>query len=282
MSSAVSGLIAAPRVFEILKMEESEDLQSGKHLGKVDGEIRFEHIRFCYDEKRLVLDDISMEVAPRQTVALVGATGSGKSTMFQLLTRLYDPTEGQIVLDGTPIREFSKASLRDAIGYVSQDSYMFNTTVRENLLLGKFEATDAELWEALRHASADFVEGLDGGLDAEVGERGSRLSGGERQRLSIARAFLKNAPILLLDEATSAVDARSERLIQNALRKLRHNRTCLIIAHRLSTVRDADRIYVMRGGKVLCEGTHDELVGTCEYYADLARLSFGAAAEEAA
>jgi ABC-type multidrug transport system fused ATPase/permease subunit len=211
-----------------------------------------------------------MEVRPHQTVALVGATGSGKTTMFQLLTRLYEPNEGEILLDGTPTRELSKASLRDAIGYVSQDSYMFNTTVRENLLLGKFDATDDELWEALRHASAaEFVERLEGRLGAEVGER---------QRLSIARAFLKDAPILLLDEATSAVDARSERLIQSALRKLRRNRTCLIIAHRLSTVRDADRIYVMRGGRVLSFGTHDELVETCDYYADLARLSFGASA----
>jgi ATP-binding cassette, subfamily B, bacterial len=283
MSSAVTGLIAAPRVFEILKMEESEDLQAGRHLEHVEGEIRFVDVAFQYDDKRLILDHVNMEVRPHQTVALVGATGSGKTTMFQLLTRLYEPNAGQILLDGTPTSELSKASLRDAIGYVSQDSYMFNTTVRENLLLGKFDATDDELWEALRLASAaDFVERLEGRLGAEVGERGSRLSGGERQRLSIARAFLKDAPILLLDEATSAVDARSERLIQSALRKLRKNRTCLIIAHRLSTVRDSDQIYVMRGGKVLSHGTHDELVQTCDYYADLARLSFGASATEEA
>ncbi len=284
MSSAVTGLVAAPRVFEILKMEESEDLQSGRQLESVAGDIRFADVSFRYDEKRLVLEHVSMDVRPRQTVALVGATGSGKSTMFQLLTRLYEPNEGAIFLDGAPIGELSKASLRDAIGYVSQDSYMFHTTVRDNLLLGRFGATDDELWEALRLASAaEFVERLEGRLGAEVGERGSRLSGGERQRLSIARAFLKDAPILLLDEATSAVDARSERLIQSALRKLRHDRTCLIIAHRLSTVRDADRIYVMRGGKVLSSGTHDELVESCEYYADLARLSFGGrAADEAA
>jgi len=284
MSSLMTGLISAPRVFEILKMEESEDLQSGRQLTHVDGAIRFDDVCFQYDEHRLVLDHVFMDVRPRQTVALVGATGSGKSTMFQLLTRLYEPTHGAILLDGTPIGEFSKASLRDAIGYVSQDSYMFNTTVRENLLLGKFDATEEELWEALRHASADeFVERLEGGLDAEVGERGSHLSGGERQRLSIARAFLKDAPILLLDEATSAVDAKSERLIQSALRKLRHDRTCLIIAHRLSTVRDADQIYVLRAGKVISHGTHDELVRSCDYYAELARLSFGAsAAEEAA
>jgi ABC-type multidrug transport system fused ATPase/permease subunit len=283
LSSLVAGLISAPRVFEILKMEESEDLQSGIHLESVVGDIRFDHVSFQYDERRLVLEDVSMEVIPHQTVALVGATGSGKSTMFQLLTRLYEPTSGRILLDGTSVSEISKASLRDAIGYVSQDSYMFDTTVRENLLLGKFEATDEELWEALRMASAaEFVERFDDGLDTEVGERGNRLSGGERQRLSIARAFLKNAPILLLDEATSAVDAKSERLIQSALRKLRRNRTSLIIAHRLSTVRDADRIYVLRAGKVLAHGTHDELVRSCDYYAELAKLSFGAPATDQA
>jgi ABC-type multidrug transport system fused ATPase/permease subunit len=284
MSSAVAGLVAAPRVFEILKMEESEDLQSGIRLEDTDGHIRFEDVSFRYDERRLIIDDVFLEVLPRQTVALVGATGSGKTTLFQLLTRLYEPNEGRILLDGRPIQEISKASLRDAIGYVSQESYMFNATVRENLMLGKLDATDEEMWEALRMASAaEFVEKLEGRLGAEVGERGSRLSGGERQRLSIARAFLKNAPILLLDEATSAVDARSERLIQGALRKLRSNRTCLIIAHRLSTVRDADRIYVLRAGKVLSSGTHDELVRTCDYYSELARLSFGTpAAEEAA
>jgi ATP-binding cassette subfamily B protein/subfamily B ATP-binding cassette protein MsbA len=282
-SSMVAGLVAAPRVFDIIETEESEDLQSGRQLADVQGDIRFRDVCFRYDERRLILDRVTLDVRPHQTVALVGATGAGKSTVFQLLVRLYDPESGTICLDGTSVQEFSKASLRDAIGYVSQDSYMFNTTVRENLLLGKFDATDEEMWEALRLASAsEFVERLEGGLDAEVGERGSHLSGGERQRLSIARAFLKNAPILLLDEATSAVDARSERLIQTALRKLRRNRTCLIIAHRLSTVRDADQIYVLRGGKVISHGTHDELVKGCEYYAELARISFGAAPRDEA
>ncbi|HYB99375.1 MAG TPA: ABC transporter ATP-binding protein [Candidatus Limnocylindrales bacterium] len=275
-TSFLNGLVAAPRVFEIIHMEESEDLQSGRHLEHVTGEIRFEKVNFRYDQRRPILTDLDMLVKPQHTVAIVGATGAGKSTIFQLLTRLYEPDSGEIYLDGVPTREYSKASLRDNIGYVSQDSYMFNTTVRENLLLGKFEATDEELWEALRMASAaDFVERLEGKLDAEVGERGSHLSGGERQRLSIARAFLKNAPILLLDEATSAVDAKSEKLIQSALRKLRQNRTCLIIAHRLSTIRDADQIYVLRHGQVLAHGTHEELIRSNDYYAELARISFG-------
>ncbi len=169
----------------------------------------------------------------------------------------------------------NKADLRDAIGYVTQESYLFNQSIRENLLLGRPTATDEELWEALRQACAsEFVERMDGGLDAMVGERGSRLSGGEKQRISIARAFLKNAPILLLDEATSAVDTRSEKLIQRAIDGLRTNRTCLVIAHRLSTILHADRIYAMRNGQILAHGTHAELLQTSEYYAELVKLSF--------
>ncbi len=161
------------------------------------------------------------------------------------------------------------------IGYVTQESYLFNQTIRENLRLGKPDATDEELWHALELACAkEFVERMDGGLDAEVGERGSRLSGGEKQRISIARAFLKNAPMLLLDEATSAVDNKSERLIQQAIDQLRENRTCLVIAHRLSTVRHADQIYVMRDGRVLAHGPHAELMASCDYYAELVKLSF--------
>ena len=271
----ISGLISGRRVFDILNLMDAEDLESGAKVGAVNGEIRFENVSFRYDESRPILSGINLVVPPHQTVAIVGATGAGKSTLFQLLTRLYDPTDGEIYLDGTPISQLNKASLRDAIGYVTQESYLFNQTIRENLTLGKPHATDEELWQSLRHAcAADFVERLDGRLDATVGERGGRLSGGEKQRISIARAFLKNAPILLLDEATSAVDTKSEKLIQQALDELRHNRTCLVIAHRLSTIKNAHQIYVMRLGEVLAHGTHDELLQSNEYYAELARLSF--------
>lgn len=271
----VSSAAAARRVFDILQLEDSENLHVGAALPAAKGEIRFVNVSFRYDESRPTLTHVNLTVLPNQTVAIVGATGAGKSTLFQLLTRFYDPDEGEILLDGRSIREFSKVALRDSIGYVTQESYLFNQTVRENLKLGRPEVSDVEMWEALEAACAkDFVERMPDRLDASVGERGSRLSGGEKQRISIARAFLKNAPILLLDEATSAVDTKSEKLIQEAIDRLRTNRTCLVIAHRLSTIKNADCIYVMKQGLVLASGTHHELMKTCEYYAELARLSF--------
>ncbi len=270
-----TGLASAKRVFDILELDSAEELHHGKKLSKVEGHIRFDHVSFSYDAERPTLTDVNFEVLPQQTVAIVGATGSGKSTMFQLLTRFYDPNHGDILLDGTPIRDISKVSLRDSLGYVTQESYLFNQTIRENLQLGKAGATDEEIWTALEMACAkDFVERMDGQLSATVGERGSRLSGGEKQRISIARAFLKNAPILLLDEATSAVDTKSEKFIQQAIDQLRQNRTCVVIAHRLSTIIAADRIYVMKQGQVLGSGRHQDLLLSNEYYAELAKLSF--------
>ncbi|MFZ4763918.1 MAG: ABC transporter ATP-binding protein [Roseimicrobium sp.] len=271
----VSSAAAARRVFDILQLDGAEDLKRGIKLHDVRGEIRFENVSFRYDENRPTLSSIDLEVKPGQTVAIVGATGAGKSTLFQILTRFYDADEGDVLLDGKSVRELNKASLRDAIGYVTQENYLFNQTVRENLKLGKPDATDADLWQALEAACAkEFVERLDGQLDAPVGERGSRLSGGEKQRIAIARAFLKDAPILLLDEATSAVDTKSERLIQQAIDRLRINRTCLVIAHRLSTIKHANCIYVMKQGNVLAHGTHEELLKRSAYYAELAKLSF--------
>lgn len=276
-SIIINGLISARRVFEIIETADVEDLERGDRLGDVNGEIRFENISFSYSPDRPTISDVSILVPAHQTVAIVGATGSGKSTMFQLLTRFYDPSAGEIYLDGKPIRELSKSSLRDAIGYVTQESYLFDQTIRENLKIGKPDATDEELWQALEHACArEFVERIPDQLDSTVGERGSRLSGGEKQRISIARAFLKNAPILLLDEATSAVDSKSEKLIQQAVDHLRAHRTCLVIAHRLSTIKNAHQIYVMKQGVVLAHGTHEALMKSCEYYAELAKLSFTA------
>jgi ATP-binding cassette subfamily B protein/subfamily B ATP-binding cassette protein MsbA len=271
----VTSAAAARRVFDILQLDGGEDLHAGEKLGSVRGDIRFEHVNFRYDETRPTLSDVNLIVQPNQTVAIVGATGAGKSTLFQLLTRFYDADEGEILLDGRSLRALNKVSLRDAIGYVTQESYLFNQTIRENLKLGKKDATEEEMWQALDAACAkEFVERMEGALDATVGERGTRLSGGEKQRISIARAFLKDAPILLLDEATSAVDSKSEKLIQQAIDRLRINRTCLVIAHRLSTIKHADVIYVMKQGHMLAHGTHEELMRTCEYYAELARLSF--------
>ena len=239
----VNGLASAKRVFSILDESGEEDLEAGETLDQVRGEVVFDKVSFGYTPERPVIHEISLRVLPQQTVAFVGATGSGKSTLFQLLTRFYDPQSGSITFDGKPVAHYSKISVRDSIAYVTQDAFLFATTVRENLLLGKPTATEPELWDAL-------------------------------QRLSMARAFLKNAPILLLDEATSAVDNKSEHLIQEALRKLRQNRTCLVIAHRLSTVVEADRIYVMRLGEMVDSGTHEELLQSSPYYAELAALAF--------
>lgn len=271
----LNGLAAAKRVFAILDLGGAEDLTTGREAKNVRGAIAFDAVTFGYAEDKPALRGVSLQVQPLQTVAIVGATGSGKSTLFQLLNRFYEPQTGRITLDELPLGDYSKASLRDAIAYVTQDAFLFAGSVRENLLLGKTHATDEELWKALELACADeFVHAMKLGLDAEVGERGVMLSGGERQRLAMARAFLKDAPILLLDEATSAVDTKSEQLIQDALARLRSNRTCLIIAHRLSTVIEADQIYVMRHGEVLAHGRHEDLLRTCPYYAELAALAF--------
>lgn len=267
----MNGLSAAKRVFDILDQEGEEDLETGRDPNPVTGHLVFENLRFGYRPEVNVLNDVSFEVKPRQTVAFVGGTGSGKTTLFQLLTRFYDPQEGRITLDGTPITELAKGPLRDAIAYVTQDAFLFAGTIRSNLLLGHPNATEDELWTALRQACAEtFVKAKPDGLDSQVGERGVLLSGGERQRITIARAFLKDAPILLLDEATSAVDNQSEHLIQQALKTLQKDRTSLVIAHRLSTIIDADVIHVLRQGRLLARGTHAELLETCPYYAELA------------
>jgi ABC-type multidrug transport system fused ATPase/permease subunit len=274
--SMVTGMAAAKRVFAVLDEVGDEDLREGCELVRPQAHIRFEDLRFSYHGRSPVLHGVNVEAKPQQTIAIVGGTGSGKSTLFQLLTRFYTPTGGRISIDGIDIAELSRESLRDQIGYVTQEAFLFAGTVRDNLLLGKPQASEEELWKALRSACAEeFVQRLDHGLDEHVGERGSKLSGGERQRLAIARAFLKDAPILLLDEATSAVDNRSEQLIQQALSELRVNRTCLIIAHRLSTVIEADQIYVLQHGHVLEHGTHEELLTKCPTYAELAALAFG-------
>ena len=270
----VGGLASARRVFEVLDEDGEEDLVKGRALERPEGAIEYKQVTFGYGE-RSVIHEVTLRVEPRQTVAIVGATGSGKSTLFQLLTRFYDPQSGVIDIDNVPITDYSRASLRDAIGYVTQDAFLFAGTIRDNLRLGKADASDDQMWEALQLACAkEFVEAMPDKLDAEVGERGVRLSGGERQRIAIARAFLKNAPILLLDEATSAVDTKSEHFIQQAINQLRQNRTCLVIAHRLSTIVAADQIYVMRLGRVLAHGRHHELVQSCPYYAELAALAF--------
>ncbi|MES2705929.1 MAG: ABC transporter ATP-binding protein [Verrucomicrobiota bacterium] len=271
----VGGVVAGKRVFSILDLHNEVNLTEGLRPEHLRGHVQFENVSFSYAEKAPTVSGISLEALPGQTIAFVGPTGAGKSTLLNLLTRFYECDEGRILMDGIPLTELSKEWLRDNIGYVTQESFLFNASIRENLQLAKPGATDDELWTALRAANADgFVSRLEEGLDTVTGERGAKLSGGERQRLSIARALLKNPPILLLDEATSAVDNETEKLIQQALDRLRSHRTSFVIAHRLSTVRDAHKICVMERGHLIESGRHEDLIARNGLYARLCATGF--------
>jgi ATP-binding cassette subfamily B protein/subfamily B ATP-binding cassette protein MsbA len=272
------GIVAARRVFAIIDTPEESHITEGLRPAGIRGHVRFENVSFHYGGDVPAISDLTLEARPGETIALIGATGAGKSTVLNLLTRFYEPSSGRILLDGIPLADVSKEWLRDQLGYVTQENFLFNTTLRENLLLAKHDATDDELWAALDAANASpFVRASPDGLDTMAGERGGRFSGGEKQRLSIARALLKNPPLLLLDEATSALDNHTERLVQQALERLRSDRTCFVIAHRLSTVRQADRICVLDHGRIIEQGTHHELLARAGTYAKLCDAGFAIA-----
>jgi len=271
-----AGRAAGERVFEIL----DEDAEPGAVAGdpgyskRIIGDIRYENVSFSYADGLQALRHISFHAPPGTTTALVGATGAGKSTLVNLLVRFYEFDSGQIYVDDKPIREYDLRTLREAIGVVTQESFLFNGSIRENLLMGKPTATDAELWRAVDAANArEFIERLPQGMESVVGERGVKLSVGEKQRLSIARALLKDPPILILDEATASVDTATERLIQEALEHLMANRTSIVIAHRLSTIVHADQILVLDHGRLIERGSHDELLALDQKYALLCRQS---------
>ncbi|ERS11162.1 ABC transporter [Marinobacter sp. EN3] len=267
------------RILDLLAEPVNVRDEAGKSLEQpVRGKVSFNQVSFRYAGSGAGIQDITLNVPAGNTLALVGATGSGKSTLIKLLLRFYDPAHGDIRIDGQPIRGVSLKSLRDAIGLVSQDVYLFEGSIRDNLAYGKPEASEEEIMEAARTAEAwSFIEGLPQGLDTPVGERGIRLSGGQRQRLSLARALLKNPPILVLDEATSAVDNETEAAIQRSLKRIGHNRTVIMIAHRLSTIVDADTIAVVENGRIVEEGDHDSLIRNNGAYAAQWRVQTGQA-----
>ena len=266
-------LASAERVFEILNVEpEIKDAPDAIEVDRVKGKIEFRNVSFRYVDDVPVLKNVSFRARPGDMIALVGPTGVGKTTIANLIPRFYDPDVGQILIDDIDIRKIKLSSLRKQISMVSQDVFLFNGTVKENILYGRPDATDEEVIAAAKAANAhEFIMELPEGYDTRVGERGVKLSGGQKQRISIARALLKDAPILILDEATSSVDTQTEKQIQEALENLMKNRTTIVIAHRLSTIRDADQIIVLREGEIVEAGRHDELFKAGGLYSQLCK-----------
>ena len=268
-----NGLAAAERVFEVLEVEnEITSKENAVTKTIFEDKISLKNINFKYEEEA-VLKDFSLEVKKGQTVALVGQSGSGKSTIANLLTRFYDVNDGTISIDSINIKDMDLHSLRGLMGLVTQDSILFNDTIKANISIGKLDATDDEIIDALKIANAyEFVKELPLGIHTNIGDSGNKLSGGQKQRLSIARAVLKNPPIMILDEATSALDTESEKFVQIALENMMQNRTSIVIAHRLSTIQKADKIVVMQKGKIVEQGTHDELIALNGTYNKLVTL----------
>ncbi|NIK13338.1 ABC transporter ATP-binding protein [Alkalibacillus almallahensis] len=269
---------ASERIFEFLDEEPNvKEKEDAVHLNDIEGHIEFDHVQFAYDDERIALDDISLEMKPGQSVALVGHTGSGKTTIANLISRFYDPTDGAVKIDGIDLRDVKLDDLRQKISVVLQDTFIFSGTIMENIRFGRPDASDEEVIEAATVVGADeFIQRLADGYETEVEERGNILSAGERQLLSFARALLADPKIIILDEATASIDTETEVKIQNALKRLLDGRTSIIIAHRLSTIRDSDNIIVLENGHILEQGNHDELMAHGGEYYGLVKSQFQA------
>ncbi|MBQ4351677.1 MAG: ABC transporter ATP-binding protein [Clostridia bacterium] len=289
MEQYQNGVTGFERFLEIMDVEPEKDAPQARDIGEVDGHIELRDVTFHYEfydtegnpveseEGREVLDHVNLDIPKGKTFALVGPSGGGKTTICHLIPHFYDFVKGQILIDGREIHDVTMESLRRNIGIVQQDIYLFNASIKENILYGRLDATDEEVIEAAKRANIhDYIMSLEHGYATEIGERGVRLSGGQKQRLSIARVFLKNPPILILDEATSALDNTTEILIQQSLDELCRGRTTLVVAHRLSTIKNADEIAVISGGKIVEQGTHEELIEQGGLYAELYSLQFRA------
>lgn len=277
-----SMVAAAERVFEFLaEDEEAQTVENPVKETNVQGMVDFEHVQFGYTPDKIIVNDFSSHVAPGQMVAIVGPTGAGKTTMVKLLMRFYDVNSGAIKIDGHDIRDFNRADLRENIGMVLQDTWLFKGSIMDNLRYGNLNATDEEVYAAAKAAHVHhFIETLPGGYNMELNEESSNISQGQKQLLTIARAILADKPILILDEATSSVDTRTEVLIQNAMNNLMAGRTSFVIAHRLSTIKDADKILYMQDGDIKEQGTHEELLAQGGYYASLYNSQFEDLADE--
>ena len=275
--------MSARRVQEMFALTpEALDVEDAIDASGIVGDVVFEDVNFAYDESRQILQGISFTANRGEMVALVGLTGAGKTTIASLIPRFFDPTGGRVLIDGVDVSKYRLRSLRERIALVPQEPVLFSGSIGDNIRYGRLEATDEEVVAAATAAHVDhFIARLPAGYDTPVAEAGATLSGGERQRLGIARALLKDAPILILEEPTSSLDAISEEAVFQALRKLREGRTTLVIAHRLSTIRDANRILVLHEGKLIAQGTHDELIESNELYRRMcARLSVGRSLDE--
>jgi subfamily B ATP-binding cassette protein MsbA len=279
-NSASKAAVGMDRIQEILDSDSLlQEAPGAKNAPALAGHIQFDHVAFGYEPGKLILRDVHFEIPAGKMGALVGPTGEGKSTLINLVPRLYDPANGAVKIDGQDLRAFTLKSLRDQISYVQQETVLFDESIAKNIAYGKPDATRDEIVEAARLANADdFIRRLPQGYETVVGERGSQLSGGQRQRIGIARAIIRNSPILILDEATSGLDAESESLVVEALDRLMKGKTSLVIAHRLGTIKQADRIMVLKEGKIAEQGTHDELLSKGGEYASLYTLQFGGAA----